>query len=206
MRKMMLITLLCMLSGTAQAHEVWVERDGAGAARIYLGEPADPLPAGGDPEFEKLKAPTVLGQEKPTFTRRAGFLEAAVPSGDVRVWDDNVFAPWGAEGSKEGVVYYARAGRTEARTLLPLEIAPVVPNSNRFALLRDGKPVANTKVTIISPDKWSRSVLTGAQGDFEVPVREQGRYLLTAAVKDEGQAGQPVGTMHRITTTTFTSN
>lgn len=207
MRKAILTTLLCLLSGTAQAHEVWVERDGAGAARIYLGEPADPLPAGGDPEFEKLKAPTVLGQQATSFTRRAGFLEAKVPAGDVRVWDDKVFAPWGDEGKKEGVVYYARAGRAETRALLPLEIAPLAANGNRFALLRDGKPVANTKVTIITPDKWSRSVVTSAQGEFDVPLREKGRYLLAAAIQEDNQpAGAPVQTLHRITTTTFTTN
>ena len=207
MRKAILTTLLCLLSGTAQAHEVWVERDGAGAARIYLGEPGEPLPPGGDPEFEKLKAPIVLGQSAPAFTRRAGFLEAKVPAGDVRVWDDKVFAPWGPEGKKEGVVYYARAGRSETRALLPVEIAPLAANGTRFALLRDGKPVANTKVTIISPEKWSRSVVTGPQGDFDVPVREQGRYLLTAALKKEDQpAGAPVQTLHQITTTSFATN
>src|SRR3546814_7377782 len=39
------------LASPATAHEVWVERDAAGPARIYLGEPADPVPAAGDPEF-----------------------------------------------------------------------------------------------------------------------------------------------------------
>jgi hypothetical protein len=207
MRKTILTTLLCLLAGTAQAHEVWVERDGTGAARIYLGEPADPLPLGGDPEFEKLKAPTVLGQPAVTFTRRAGFLEAKVPAGDVRVWDDKVFAPWGDEGKKEGVVYYARAGRADTRALLPLEIAPLAANGNRFALLLDGKPVANTKVTIITPEKWSRSIMTGTQGEFDVPLREKGRYLLTAAIQEDGEpTGAPVQTLHRITTTTFTTN
>lgn len=206
MRKMILATLLCVLSGTAQAHEVWVERDGAGTARIYLGEPAEPLPAGGDPEFEKLKTPTVLGQSTPSFTRKAGFLEAAVPAGDVRVWDDTVFAPWGAEGSKEGVVYYARAGRAETRALLPLEIAPVVPNGSRFALLRDGKPVANAKVTIITPEKWTRAVSTDAQGRFDVPARESGRYLLSGTVKEEAPAASGMQVVHRITTTTYVSD
>ena len=48
------------LTATAQAHEIWVERDGAGPARIYLGEPGDTLPEGGDPEFEKLKSPKLV--------------------------------------------------------------------------------------------------------------------------------------------------
>lgn len=206
MRKLILAAMLCASASMAQAHEVWVEREGAGAARIYLGEPAEPLPAGGDPEFEKLKAPIVLGAPATTFTRRAGYLEARLPAGDVRVWDDKVFAPWGEEGKKEAVVYYARAGRAEARALLPLEIAPTLANGNRFVLLRDGKPVAATKVTIVTPEKWSRAVITDAQGRFEVPLREKGRYLLTAALKEEGPAAGDVRTLHRITTTTFLSS
>ncbi|WP_373928573.1 hypothetical protein QTN93_18045 [Sphingomonas aerolata] len=49
--------LALMAAGAADAHEVWVERDGTGPARIYLGEPAEPMPAGGDPEFANLKTP-----------------------------------------------------------------------------------------------------------------------------------------------------
>ena len=48
-----LLAIAC-LPAMAQAHEVWVERDGAGPARIYLGEPGDPLPEGGDPDLESL--------------------------------------------------------------------------------------------------------------------------------------------------------
>ena len=33
------------ISSSAAAHEVWVERDGSGPARVYLGEPAEPVPA-----------------------------------------------------------------------------------------------------------------------------------------------------------------
>ena len=37
---------LITLPVSAQAHEIWVERDGNGPARIYLGEPAEALPEG----------------------------------------------------------------------------------------------------------------------------------------------------------------
>lgn len=95
---------LTALSTGAQAHEVWVERDGAGPARIYLGEPADVLPQGGDPEFEKLKAPRVVPAANAAQVRKAGYIEVALPAGDVRVIDDTVFAPWGEDGKKEGVI------------------------------------------------------------------------------------------------------
>ena len=49
-----------------------IERDGDGPARIYLGEPAEALPEGGDPEFAKLKAPKLLGAAAAAPARKAG--------------------------------------------------------------------------------------------------------------------------------------
>lgn len=63
--------------------------------------PAEALPEGGDPEFEKLKAPKLLKGTAGPFARKPGFLEASLPASDVRIWDDSVFAPWDAQGKKE---------------------------------------------------------------------------------------------------------
>ncbi|MFC3215801.1 carboxypeptidase regulatory-like domain-containing protein [Novosphingobium panipatense] len=197
--------LACMAAG-AQAHEVWIERDGTGPARIYLGEPAEVLPANGDPEFHHLKAPKVLGAGTVAPVRKAGYLEVAVPAGDVRAQDDSVFAPWGADGRKEAVAYFARAGRAESAARMPFEITPVAANGDRFALVRDGKPVAGAEVTVIAPDKWTKTAITDSEGRFTAPSKGKGRYILTATQKDEGGAqtsqGQ-VAVLHRIATTTF---
>ncbi|MES2449902.1 MAG: DUF4198 domain-containing protein [Pseudomonadota bacterium] len=206
MRKILWFALMLGSSGMAQAHEVWIERDGNGPARMYLGEPAEVLPPGGDPEFAKLKAPRLLSGVDVRPVRKEGFIEVAVPAGDVRAWDDNVFDPWGPDDKKEGVVYYARAGRSEATATMPLEIIPVTPGGTRFALIRDGKPLAGVAITIVSPDKWSKSVITDANGRADIPMRERGRYLLAASIKDAGPAtiaGGTVSTVHRIATTTF---
>jgi len=202
------IGALLALAGVnaAQAHEIWIERDAAGPARIYLGEPESPLPEGGDPEFGKLKAPKLVAASTAAMARKAGYLEVAVPPGDVRATDDTVFAPWGAEGKKESVVYYARAGRGEAKAAMPLEIAPAAPNGDRFILSRDGKPVAGADIRVITPDKWSKSFKTDAEGAVTVPLKEKGRYLLAASQKDEGSFDTPggkVAVLHRTTTTTF---
>lgn len=199
--------LLAFAAPAVQAHEVWIERDGTGPARIYLGEPAEVLPENGDPEFHHLKAPKLLPTSTAALTRKAGYLEVAVPAGDVRAHDDTVFEPWGDEGKKEGVAYYARAGRSEARAVMPLEIAPVSAGGDRFHLVRDGKPVADAEITVISPDKWTKSVKTDAQGSFALPTRDKGRYLLTASQKDEAGGDTTLGkvaVLHRIATTSFT--
>jgi len=203
-----LLAIAC-LPAMAQAHEVWVERDGAGPARIYLGEPGDPLPEGGDPEFEKLKAPKLVPASSAAQVRKAGYIEVAVPAGDVRVIDDSVFDPWGEEGKKEGVIYYARAGRSEAKAGMPLEIVPTAAGANSFTLVRDGKPLAGVKVTAISPDKWSKGFVTDAQGRVTLPIREKGRYILTATQEEKGDLslrGAKVATLYNIATLTFVNS
>ncbi|AQR73647.1 DUF4198 domain-containing protein [Sphingomonas sp. LM7] len=205
MKRLILAALMLGVAGSAQAHEVWVERDGNGAVRIYLGEPGDVLPEGGDPEFKNLKAPKLLGGTA-AQVRKAGYIETSAPAGDVRVWDDNVFAPWDSEGKKEGVVYYARAGRSDTSAKLPFEIVPASANANRFTVIRDGKPVAGAKVVVVTPDKWSKTITTDAGGGLEIPVNEKGRYILAATVKDDAKATLPGGAVdavHRITTITF---
>ncbi|MBO9527286.1 MAG: DUF4198 domain-containing protein [Sphingobium yanoikuyae] len=203
-----LLAIAC-LPAMAQAHEVWVERDGVGPARIYLGEPGDPLPEGGDPEFEKLKAPKLVPASSAAQVRKAGYIEVAVPAGDVRVIDDSVFDPWGEEGKKEGVIYYARAGRSEAKAGMPLEIVPTAAGANSFTLVRDGKPLAGVKVTAISPDKWSKGFVTDAQGRVTLPIKEKGRYILTATQEEKGDLslrGAKVATLYNIATLTFVNN
>jgi len=203
-----LLAIAC-LPAMAQAHEVWVERDGAGPARIYLGEPGDPLPEGGDPEFEKLKAPKLVPASSAAQVRKAGYIEVAAPAGDVRVIDDSVFDPWGEEGKKEGVIYYARAGRSEAKAGMPLEIVPTAAGANSFTLVRDGKPLAGVKVTAISPDKWSKGFVTDAQGRVTLPIKEKGRYILTATQEEKGDLslrGAKVATLYNIATLTFVNN
>lgn len=198
--------LFALAAPAAQAHEVWIERDGTGPARIYLGEPAEVLPDGGDPEFDHLKAPKLIPASKAAMARKAGYIEVAAPAGDVRAHDDTVFAPWGPDDKKESVAYYARAGRSEARAVMPFEIAPATAGGDRFTLIRDGKPVADAAVTVISPEKWSKAIKTDAQGGFAVPVREKGRYILTASHKDEAGGQTSLGkvaVLHHIATTTF---
>lgn len=208
-RAFLLATALLATGSAAQAHEIWVERDGAGPARIYLGEPGDVLPEGGDPEFEKLKAPRLVPASQAAQVRKTGYIEVAAPAGDVRVIDDSVFDPWGEEGKKQGVIYYARAGRAEAKAGLPLEIVPTAANADSFTLIRDGKPVPAAKLLVISPDKWSKSFTTDAQGRVTLPLKDKGRFILSATHEEKGDLtlrDQKVATLYHMATLTFVND
>ncbi|HEV2598198.1 DUF4198 domain-containing protein [Sphingopyxis sp.] len=199
------------LSAPAAAHEVWIERDGAGPARIYLGEPADAVPDNGDPEFPKLKTPTLFAEsrERPApLTRRTNHIEAAVAgTGDVRLVDDNVFEPWaGEDGKLQGVVYHARAGRSETRHALDLEIVPLAAGGDGFAVLWQGTPVPGAKLTIIDPDRWSKSYVADEKGAIAVPSRGKGRYLLSASHEVKGErilSGKTVASTVHVSTLTY---
>lgn len=198
--------LLMALSGSAQAHEIWIEREAGGSARIYLGEPAQPVPANGDPEFSKLQSPRVLFASNPPLLRRNGYIEVALPPGDVRVQDDNVFAPWGKEGERQSVVYYARSGRQEPATALPLEFAPDAPGSNRLLLIRGGKPLAGVEISLIDPTRAEIKLTTDSDGAVTVPENARGRYLLSVSIKDQGRfqtAHGPVSVLYHISTLSF---
>jgi hypothetical protein len=120
-----------------------------------------------------------------------------------------VFAPWGEDGKKEGVIYYARAGRSEAKAGLPLEIVPTAANADSFTLVRDGRPVPAAKLTVISPDKWTKELVTDAQGRVTLPIKAKGRFIVTASQEEKGDltlANQKVATLYHIATLTFVND
>ncbi|MEG8052397.1 DUF4198 domain-containing protein [Sphingomonas aerolata] len=172
---------------------MWVERDGAGPARIYLGEPAEPMPAGGDPEFANLKTPRIVAPAAAALVRKAGFLDGAAARGRRACPGRRRVRAMGVIRRREGIIYYARAGRADPRTKLPFEIAPATANGTRFVLTREGKPVAGAKVTLISPTRVSTELVTDGAGAITPPLVEKGRYLLSAAAKDMTEHSLPRG-------------
>ena len=206
MKKLLLAAAAMLIAAPAAAHEVWVERDGTGPARIYLGEPNEAVPANGDPEFPRLQAPRLVGGTG-ALTRRANHIEAAVEGTvDVRVRDDAVFAPWAAGEGRQGAIFYARAGRAETGHGLDLELVPVAANGDTFTLLFRGKPVPAAKLSIVTPDRWQKGFVTDAGGRITVPRLGRGRYLVSAAHVENAPAklgGQDVTSVMHVSTLTF---
>lgn len=206
-----LAAIAALSSVPAAAHEVWVERDGNGPARIYLGEPAEPVPATGDPEFHRLRAPVVLAggsREAVALNRKADHIEAAVTvPGDVRVRDDAVFDPWDGKQGKQGAIFYARAGRAETHAALDLEIVPVEAHGDTLMVIFRGKPVPDASVNVIAPDRAQRELKSDAQGRISVPALGAGRYILAASHQENGAAriaGKDVASIVHVSTISFT--
>lgn len=198
------------LAAPAAAHEVWVERDGDGPARIYLGEPAQPVLAGGDPELHRLTEPLVFLSDpaQPAATvRRTTHLEAALAKpGDVRVRDDSIFEPWKSDEGLTGAIFYARAGRSETTAKLDLELVPVSAGADEFTVQFRGQPLVGADITVITPGHWQKTFEADANGRIEVPDMGKGRYILGVSHDEDAAgtvAGKPVARIQHISTLTF---
>lgn len=151
MRYLLFAALVLCLPATAHAHEIWIERDGAGPARIYLGEP---MPIGGDPEFAKLKAPRILAHPDAVLTRRAGFIETQLPTSLGR-GAGNAHAP------RHGVWNIMRTSALNRRGAavcpMPLLLRKAIWRCSQIAIPR------NQEQTMPSCTKSTWSDIAGAQ-------------------------------------------
>jgi hypothetical protein len=207
MKNLICAILLVGLSASAHAHEIWIERDATGPARIYLGEPAEPVPENGDPEFSKLTAPRFIDLSA-VPVRMANHIAVEAPqSRDVRLVDDTVFQPWKTDSGKlEGAIFYAREGRQEVQAKLDLEIVPTVAGASTFHVIMNGKPVPQVDVSILDGTKVAQTVKTDAAGLFALPKIVAGRVLLTVNHAVDGRrslGGQDVDRVYHVSTLSF---
>lgn len=209
-KKSLVTLLLSSFAAASFAHQVWVERDATGPAKVYVGDVDGERDHGDD--VKKLEATTkVFGKDaKKTVkvTAHNDYLEAEVSgAGDVRLINDQVWKPWkNKEGELQAAVFNSRAGRTETAAALDFELVPTAVNSNTFTLTFKGKPVADKKVTIVNPDQWVKGFKTDSNGRIDVPVKDKGRYILMSShdVKGEAEvAGQKVQKLSYTTTLSF---
>jgi hypothetical protein len=169
----------------AQAHQLWLERDADGPARVYVGD-ADSAHDSGE-EVAKLAATTQVfttDRAQPAkLVVKPDHLEVAVAgTDDVRLVNDQVWKPWKTkEGHTKAAVFNARAGRTDTHAVLDYELVPVKAGGDTFTLFFRGQPVADKAVTVINPEKWSKHFKTDKAGRIDVPVKEKGRYILVSA-------------------------
>ena len=183
--------LLLALSETAQAHFLWLERDGDGPARAYFGEWIDDIREKTGGLLDRFKAPRAFlgtSSEQLPVKRNDNHLEInAKGRGDV---DSSV--PSREDKEKGGVtktIYYAKAGRTETAAKLDLELVPTTADGNTFVLIFSGAPLPKAELTIIGPSKWEKPLVTDEQGRVTLPTPWAGRYVLEVTHFDEKAGG-----------------
>ena len=110
------------LSSPAQAHYMWLERDGDGPARAYFDEWVDDVREKSGGLLDRVKAPGVTlggGNELLSVKRNADNLEIAVTgAGDLRLVDDNT-APRRVSRKATPPKQFITPGRAVARRWIP---------------------------------------------------------------------------------------
>lgn len=209
-KKILVTVLLSSFAVTAGAHQVWLERDGAGPAKVYVGD-VDGERDYGDEVNRLALTIKVFGKDSSqpaTITRKDAYLEASVSgTGDVRLIADQVWKPWkNKDGQLQAAVFNSRAGRSETTAALDFELVPVHPNGTIFTLLFKGTPVKGKKVSIVDPDKLVKAFTTDKDGRLTVPVQGKGRYILISNHDHVGEveiAGEKVQHVSYTTTLSF---
>lgn len=184
------LCVVWLAAGAAHAHFVWVERDGAGPARMYFGEWANDLreKSGGRLDMFKTPQAFVTSIAQPlSLARRSDHLEiTASGSGDVRVVETGLAPREDKKNSgKTKTVFCAKAGREDTAARLDLEFVPTTANGNTFVLMFRGAPLAKTEVTVLGPPKWQKPLHTDDQGRITTPTPWAGRYILNAVFTEQ---------------------
>ncbi len=196
MKLLYAITVFATLSliPFVHAHYVWLERDGNGPARAYLGEWIDDVREKSGGMLDRIKAPRVfLGASSDPLPvkRNENSLEINIKGhGDVRLVESSMPPREDKEkGGTTKTIYYAKAGRAETSAMLDLEMVPTAPDGNTFVLTFFGKPLGKTEVIIVGPPKWQKPLTTDENGQVTLPTPWVGRYVLEVIHFDDKSGG-----------------
>lgn len=204
--------LLSALALPAHAHELWLERDGNGPVKVFLGEPDQDVIESGETVAALAPTTRIISQDSASqkpLTIKDDHLEAAIDgSADVRAVNDQVWKPWeNDKGELTAALMHARWGRTEAKAGMDLELVPEKANGDRFTLMFKGQPLADNDVMLITPTNKAQQLKTDKQGLVELKIDAPGRYILAGgheiAANGQNVAGQKVDRIYHGTTTSF---
>ncbi|WP_462381168.1 nickel uptake transporter family protein [Pseudomonas sp. Marseille-QA0892] len=210
-------TLACLglsaLATLANAHELWVEEDANGVARVYIGEPEEGPDAGEAVQnmAAGAKVFTTKIDDAAPVTVKHDHLEAKpAGTGDIRVVNDGVWKPWKNEdGTYTAPLMHARYGRTDPQAAMDFELVPTTAGADRFTLTFKGEPLANHDVAMFGPEQGAKPIelKTDGKGIVEAPVKGRGRFIIAAnhnaAANGASVDGQKVDRYYYGTTTTF---
>src|SRR5262245_27676894 len=145
--------LILSLINTAQAHYVWLEREGEGSAYAYCGEWVDDIREKAGGLLDRIKSPRALLGNSTTplqIKRHEDKLEIVVQGqGDLRLVENRLAPRDDAEnGGKTRTIYYAKEGRAETTAKLDLELVPTTADGSTLVLLFYGVPLGKTEVTV----------------------------------------------------------
>lgn len=184
----------------AQAHAVWLERDGEGPARAYFGEFAEGQHEKTGAKLDGIASPLAWqGPDKRglALVRRADHIEIAARGGADVLLTEAGLAPRADKqrGGHTKTVFHAKTGRAEPRPQLELDLVPATRSGSVFVLSFPGRSLPKARLTLVGPPGWEKPLSADEWGQVRLPALPwRGRYLVEASHVEEAPgeaAGQP---------------
>lgn len=180
-------TVLAFVPSVASAHHLWLESSEAGT-HVYFGEFGENLREVSPGRLDRLqpqaKAISATGEQALAIDKSpTGFVVTGkIDKGDSVIAAD-VRSPVRVS-TRDGVTtrsLYRPAARfvpdfAPRKPALELDIVPA--GDGKFQVFFKGKPLAKTKVEVISAAGWVREERTGEDGGFAVALPWRGTYVL----------------------------
>lgn len=183
-------------SGTASAHQIWLQQDGQ-AAQVYFGEFGDNLREASPGLLDKFSirnvrwiAPSGSKALQASKTAGAFVLNGKVAPGESIIVEENAYPSW--EEKKDGKatrtvwIPAARlvADATAQAPALTLDLVPT-GKPGQFQVSYQGKPLAEAKVSAVVQSGWAKEAYSDAQGLVSFALPWQGTYVLEVQHTDK---------------------
>jgi hypothetical protein len=196
----------------AQAHQIWIESTGKQYS-LHFGEYDENLKEVSPGLLDKMPVPAVnsIGAGKSTSItptkQKDGFALGKIQSDSIVAEVRNYPVIEKKSGEQVTRTKWVPAARY-AITLgaqAPVNLLDIVPTSKpeRFAVYFRGQPLAKTKVTLVAPNGWQKSLQSDQNGEVEAATLWRGLYVLEVGHK-ETIAGEINGDAYDIASFTST--
>jgi hypothetical protein len=203
LHRLILGLTLAVSVGTADAHQIWIERQPDGTTQAFFGEYLEELHEKAGGLLDRIPGPVAFLRDRaaPLKLERKEdhFAIAASGNGDVRLIEEGI-APYAdkARGGKTKNIFHAKEGRTETAAALDIELVPAAAGSNDLVLMLRGAPVAKAEIAVGGPSLWSKSLHTDDAGRVRLETPWRGRYVVEVVRFEERQGGTGDGAYDRI--------
>lgn len=191
------LTALATLTGTAQAHQIWIEQPAGQNAVIRFGEFGENLREASPGLLDKFGAPTgtlssAQGEKTaPAAKTATGFaLPFKAGAGEALVAEDAHYPLFTLKRDGQEVTnWYRPAARlatdfSKQKPQLTLDLVPA-GKPGEFQLFFQGKPLPKAKVSFVTQSGWAKEAHTDAQGLVTFDMPWKGVYVAEVTHTDK---------------------
>jgi len=202
-RIVMLGAALLAVAASAQAHQVWLEQAEGDTVVLRFGEFGENLREASPGLLDKFVAPTGTlfsgSSSKKAEARKtaSGFTLPFAPAANESVVAEDARYPLypSGQGDKQVLNWFHPSARlmTGFAPLAPSLALDLVPagDPGAFRLYFKGKPLAKTKVSLVTQSGWAKEGRTDADGLVRFDMPWQGQYVAEASHTDRTPGERP---------------